>query len=150
MTLTNNANIKKGLTKELSSSFVKDFELATKTMRSVDFLKLFIKYDLNFIDDFDNMSKQILAILENWHNPIEGTEIIEMEQFDSKCHFCEYGKNVKVFKWTYQHKKAPIPINLVVYQKYIAFFLDIKNEQLVDFGLCNGYLKKEEIDELSS
>lgn len=150
MTPTKNPEIKKSLSKELTASFVKDFELATTTMESVDFAKLFIKYELNFIQDFSDTSKQILAILENWKNPFEGTEIIKMEQFDSKCHFCEYGKKVKVFGWTYQHKKAAFPMNRVVYKMYIGFYLDIKEERLVDFGLCNGYLKKEEMKELNS
>lgn len=63
MTPIINTEIKKCLSKELTASFVKDFEMVTKTMGCIDFIKLFLKYDLNLL--------KILMMFRNKYAPLQ-------------------------------------------------------------------------------
>ena len=136
-------------TPEMTKAFLKDMEKACKTMELELFTKLFTKYDLSFVEDYEEVLEMIKNSMASWNRPHKGTELLKVTQFDSKCLFCEFGKTVKVYKWTYQHKQAPIPMNGVIYACQIAFFFDCEDNQLIEFGVCNGYLDKEEIDLLN-
>lgn len=136
---------KKCFTVEETSAFLKDLETACKTMEVDVFTKLFTKHDLSFVEDHDEVLGMIKSIMIRWNKPDQGTELLKVTQFDSKCLFCKFGKTVKVYKWTYQHKQKPIPMNRVVYESQIAFFFDLKDNQLIEFGVCNGYLDNEDL-----
>ena len=140
---------KEHFTKEVTTAFLKDHAIACKTMKLDVFTNLYIKYDLSFVEEFDEVLDMIKSIMRSWNKPEQGTEIIEIVQFDSKCIFCEFGKTINVYKWTYQHKQASIPTNRFVYSSQIAFFFDIKDNQLIEYGVCNGYLDKEDMNLLN-
>ncbi len=137
-------------TPEMTKAFLKDLKMACKTMELDLFTKLFTKYDLSFVEDYEAVLEMIKNSMASWNRPHIGTELLKVTPFDSKCLFCEFGKNVKVYKWTYQHKQAPIPMNGVVYAKQIAFIFDFEDNQLIEFGVCNGYLDKEDMATLIS
>lgn len=141
---------KEYFTSEMTEAFLKDLQTACKTMELDVFAKLFTKYDLSFVEDYNDVLGMIKSIIASWSKPNQGTELLEVTQFDSKCLFCEFSKTVKVYKWTYQHKQAPIPMNRVVYESQIAFFFDFEDNQLIEFGVCNGYLDKEDMNLLSA
>ena len=141
---------KKYFTEEVTTEFLKDHAIACKMMELDAFTNLFIKYDLSFVEDFGEVFETIKEVMQSWNKPELQTELIEVVQFDSKCIFCEFGKTVNVYKWTYQHKLASIPLNRLVYQSQIAFFFDIRDNQLIEYGICNGYLDKEDINLLKS
>ncbi|SNB23896.1 conserved hypothetical protein [Flavobacterium psychrophilum] len=141
---------KKYFTEEVTTEFLKDHAIACKMMELDVFTNLFIKYDLSFVEDFGEVLETIKEVMQSWNKPELQTELIEVVQFDSKCIFCEFGKTVNVYKWTYQHKLASIPLNRLVYQSQIAFFFDIRDNQLIEYGICNGYLDKEDINLLKS
>jgi len=136
-------------TVETTKAFLHDLEIACKTMEPVLFAKLFIKYDLSFVEDYQEVLSTILSRMEDWNDPEKETVLLDVVQFDSKCLFCKIGKKVKVYKWTYKHTKGLHAENLR-YSQSIAFYFDFQDDQLVEFGVCNGYLDKNDMDLLNS
>jgi hypothetical protein len=84
-------------TPEMTKAFLKDMETACKTMELDLFTKLFIKYDLSFVADYEEVLEMIKNSMASWNRPFKGTELLKVTQFDSKCLFCEFGKTVKVY-----------------------------------------------------
>ena len=137
-------------TSEITKSFLKDLEMACKTMHVDLFVKLFISYDLYHNEEYREVLNLIKHIVSNWCKPERGTELIEVSKFESKCIFCNIGKKVNGYKWTYKHSLETIPLNRVVYASQIAFFFDFEDNQLIEFGVCNGYLDKNDLNLLHS
>jgi hypothetical protein len=137
------------LSREETTSFLKDFKCACKTMEIALFTNLFTNYDLSFVEDFDEDLSTVYSIISSWNKPELGTELLSTSQFKSKCLFCEFGKTVTVYKWTYQHKQDSYPENLLIYESQIAFYFDLKENQLVKFGVCNGYLDNKDLSLLN-
>jgi hypothetical protein len=105
---------------------------------------------LSFVEDYKEVLGMIKSIMASWNKPNQGTELLEVTQFDSKCLFCEFGKTVKVYKWWYQYKIDDTLMNSKIHESQIAFIFEIKDSQLVEFGVCNGYLDNEEMNLLNS
>lgn len=141
--------IKKALSMATTFSFLKDLEIACKTMELDLFMNLFNKYDLSFIEDFDEVLESIYSIVGSWDISQHGTQLLEVVQFNSKCLFCEFGKTVKVYKWRHQYKTDKALMNSKTHESQIAFTFEIKDGQLFDFGICNGYLDNEEMNLLN-
>lgn len=140
---------KQHFTKEVTTAFLKDHAIACKTMNLEDFVELFNKYDLSFVEDFNDIFETIKEITGRWYKPDLQTELIGgIEQFDSKCIFCEFGKKVNVYKWTYYHKQAPVKFETFVSR--IGFTFNIKDNQLIEYGVCNAFLDKDDMNRLDS
>jgi hypothetical protein len=97
---------------------------------------------------------QVLTLNWNWVVNItgiyrQGTKLLEVTPFDSKCIFCVLGHSVRGYKWSYQHNMATPPMNRVVYENKTAFFLDIQNNRLIEFGVCNAFLSQNEMAALN-
>lgn len=144
----NNLN-KKFLSIETTSVFLKDLETACKTMELDLFINLFNKYDLSFVEDYNEVLDSIYSTVGRWDISVPGIELIEVVQFNSKCLFCEFGKTVKVYKSRYQCKIGKTLMNSMIHESQIAFTFEIKDNQLLDFGVCNGYLDNEEMNLLN-
>ena len=141
---------KEYFTIEMTAAFLKDFEIARKTMELDVFTTLFTKYDLSCIEDYDKVLEMIKSSMASWNRPKYGTVLLNVTQFDSKCLFCEFGKTVKVYKWTYQHKKLTTPSSSSAYCSQIAFYFDFEDNQIIEFGVCNGYLDAADIEQLKA
>lgn len=126
-------------TEEVTKAFLKDFEIACLTMELSGFTELFVKYNLEFIEDYKGVFDLIADIMTRWKNPGEETHLLEVIKSDSKCIFCNIGKAVKVYSWTYKHSKAAIPMNRVVYEIKAAFYFEYQDKQLIEFGVCNAF-----------
>lgn len=135
---------KEYFTVETTKCFLKDFENACLSMELKDFMNLFDKYDLTFIEDYQEVLDLIKNIMSSWKKEGQGTELHKVETFDSKCIFCKIGKSVQVYKWNYQHKLVVPPKNRIVYSNQIAFMFSFENNRLIEFGTCNAYLQQEE------
>ena len=140
---------KKNLTVETTKAFLNDLEIACKTMELDLFMNLFDTYDLCFVEDLEEVLESIYSIVGSWDISEHGTQLLEVVQFNSKCLFCEFGKNVKVYNWKYQYKTDKTLMNSKIHESQIAFTFKIKKNQLFDFGVCNGYLDKEEMNLLN-
>jgi hypothetical protein len=132
-------------TKEKTQKFLKDHELACQTMEVDDFALLFLKYDLSYIDDYNEVLTAIGEIMMDWKKEFRGTELQEVTTFDSNCIFCTIGKKVKVYRWSCLHTKASSPTNKLLDYNQIAFMFDIKDGCLVNYGTCNAYLEDNEL-----
>lgn len=131
---------KEYFTIEKTKDFLEDLEIACKTMEVDLFVKLFIKYDLYYNEEYQEVLNLIKHITSDWNKSELGTELIEVSKFDSKCIFCNIGKKVNGYKWIYIHKLDTIPRNRFIYASQIAFFFEYENNQLIEFGVCNGYI----------
>ena len=137
-------------TTEVTKSFLEDLEIACTTMEVETFINLFDKYDLSFIEDYDEVLASIKLIMTRWDRREQGTKLLEVTSFDSKCLFCYLGKSVKAYQWSYQHLEAVTPFNRVVYNNKIAFSFNFDGDRLIEFGTCNGFLSREDMEELGS
>lgn len=137
-------------TTEVTKSFLEDLEIACKTMELQVFINLFDKYDLSFIEDYDEVLTSIKEKMMSWYEPNQGTKLLGVTPFNSKCLFCYFGKPVKAYEWTYQHLEAVTPFNRVVYNNKIAFSFNFDGDRLIEFGTCNGFLSREDMEELGS
>ena len=140
---------KEYFTVEITKAFLHDLEIACKTMEPDLFAKLFINFDLSFVEDYQEVLDTILNRMKSWSDPEKGTELLDIKPFDSKCMFCKIGKTVKAYKWTYQNTKEQYFKNIRYYQT-IAFYFDFDGDRLTEFGVCNGFLDKEEMENLNS
>lgn len=131
---------KEYFTLETTKSFLKDLEVACKTMEVDLFVKLFIKYDLYYDEEYQEVLDTIINITGNWYKPDLGTVLLDVTPFESKCIFCRIGRKVNGYKWNYKHTFESIPLNRVVYVNKIAFIFEYENNKLVEFGICNAYV----------
>lgn len=136
-------------TAEITKAFLYDLEIACKTMEPVLFAKLFITYDLSFVEDYKEVLSTILSRMESWNNLHKETELLGVKQFDSKCMFCKIGKTVKAYRWTYKYTKD-LKYKNIIFGLSIAFYFDFDEDRLIEFGVCNGFLDKEEMNNLNS
>lgn len=102
-------------TTEVTKSFLEDLEIACKTMELQVFINLFDKYDLSFIEDYNEVLTSIKEKMMSWYEPNQGTNLLGVTSFDSKCLFCYLGKSVKAYQWSYQHLGAIAPFNRAIY-----------------------------------
>lgn len=126
-------------TSEITESFLLDFENACQTMELLNFTNLFVKYDLEFIKDYREVFDLIADIMTRWKNSGEESTLLEVVKSDSKCIFCNIGKNVKVYSWTYKHNKAESPMNRIIYKSQVGFYFEYSQNQLIEFGVCNAF-----------
>jgi hypothetical protein len=125
---------------EQTKAFIRDHEIACKTMDVMDFKKLFLKYDLSFIEDYQDVYNSIIKAMTVWKSVFKGTELREINIRNSNCIFCSIGKKVKVYNWTYLHTKEAVPMNKFVCYSRIAFMFDIQDGMLKNYGVCNAYV----------
>ncbi|WP_293892291.1 hypothetical protein [Flavobacterium sp.] len=126
-------------TPETTEAFLNEHEAACQTMDAQTFTNLFKKYDLSFIEDAEKVLKDILDTMNSWKNPKLGTVLFEVSEFDSQCIFCEFGKKVKGYKWTYNNPLDEGVKRILIYQNKIGFRFEIKDGILVEYGTCNAY-----------
>lgn len=131
---------------EQTKEFLKEHELACKTMEVDDFAQLFLKYDLSFIEDYNDVMTAVGEAMMDWKKEFRETQLQEVTSFDSNCIFCSIGKKIKVYRWSCLHKKAMAPNNKILDYNQIAFMFDIKEGQLVNYSTCNAYLEKNELE----
>jgi hypothetical protein len=62
----------------------------------------------------------------------------------TQCFACFLGKNVIAYEFYYQHKNNEGIQSRVIYSREFAVYTEIKNNCLVDFGVCNAFLDRNE------
>ena len=65
-------------TLEITQKFLKDLELACKTMEEDLFVNLFIRYDLYYIEDYKEVLDLIIVKIINWHKLELGKKFLEV------------------------------------------------------------------------
>jgi hypothetical protein len=126
-------------TQEKTQEFLFDHEAACQTMEADAFLKLFIKYDLTFIEDYNEVINSILDRMYAWKDDKLDTILLKVKTSKSNCIFCEFGKSVKVYTWKYSQRLTSSSLSRVVYENEIGFRFDLKDGRLIEYGICNAY-----------
>jgi len=127
-------------TLETTALFLRDLETVCATMQPDLFVQLFIKYDLYYDEDYQDVLHSIIGIASNWYFPERGTFLMAITPFASKCIFCRIGTKVSGYKWNYKHTLDEGISSRVVYSSKIAFIFEFENERLSEFGICNAYV----------
>lgn len=130
-------------TPEKTQEFLVDHEAACQSMDANIFINLFIKYDLSFIDDYQEVITSIIDIMTGWKNEKLDTKLKEVSNYNSNCIFCEIGKSVKVYQWTYSNTVDEGIKARIVYKSKIGFRFEIKEGRLSEYGICNAYLDND-------
>ena len=116
--------------------------------KNVDFKKLLLliaNYSIIKTTDVIDFINQGKEMFEGINNPIKGIELISTETLESKCLFCAIGKTVKVYSVKYSKQEQNFKI---IYSNNFAINIEIEDKMLVDFGWCNAFLDKSEMEQL--
>ena len=127
-------------TPEKTQEFLLEHEAACERMDIIDFLNIFKKYDLSSIKDYQEVITSIINIMTGWKNIKLGTTLKEVSTFNSNCIFCEIGKSVKVYQWTYINTLEKGTSRNIVFKSQIGFRFEIKDGRLTEYCICNAYL----------
>ena len=127
-------------TPEKTQEFLFEHEAACQNMDIIDFLKIFIKYDLSFVKEYEKVITSIIDIITGWKNEKPGTKLREVSTFNSNCIFCEIGKKVKGYRWTYTNTLEEGINKNIVYESQIGFRFEINDDRLTEYGICNAYV----------
>jgi hypothetical protein len=127
--------------------FIRDLDFALVNCDTKKLYETFKK--ANLLNHYE--TKDFLAmgnyIFNKYNNSVENIELINVQDRISKCIACSFGKTVKAYDARYKKKESSIS---VIYTSSFAINLEINNGELVDFGWCNAFLNKKEINELKS
>ena len=131
---------------EKTESFLNDLDTACKTMQSESFINLFKKYDWYENEDYKEILEVILKKIETWSNPLLGSKILTVTQFEANCIYCSIGKKVTGYKWRFKNSSMSPPHNETVFLGKMAFNFEYTDNQLVEFGVCNAYVDTNDLE----
>ena len=138
--------VKDTFTEENTNQFLVELDLVIKTIDYVQMERLLIRYGIQDDPECIIFVDTIKDLFENWK--IEGGESILVDHTETrvtKCFACFFGKSVTAYEFSYQHKCLLGYESRNIYAREFAVFTDIKNNCLVDFGVCNAFLNRDEV-----
>mgnify|MGYP001032362733 CR=1 FL=1 len=139
--------VKNIFNEENTSQFLFELDLVMKTIDYVEVKKLINRYGLNQDPECITFLDDMKRIFEDWKKEGLNSELVfQTKTRITRCFACFYGKNVTAYEFCYQHEHEPELNNSVFYSREFAIFTDIKNNCLIDFGVCNAFLSIKEID----
>jgi hypothetical protein len=132
--------------------FIKDMEAICEKVDFISFIEIVQKYPFYNLDkeEFNSFIEQAKEEHGYWHNNPLDIKINLVEEFDSKCIACSFGKTVKGFRVEYLKLNDLRLPGRIVYEKNFALNFELKDNELIDFGWCNAFLEKEEMKEIQS
>ncbi|WP_395050538.1 hypothetical protein [Flavobacterium sp.] len=133
------------LTVSQTTEFVKDIDEVFKLADLIKLKEVLSKYNLRDKDAEDIVirGRYVFSLFNNKEKRIR---VLNAESRFTKCVFCEFGKTVKAYDVEYEQLVGEIA---VIYTGSFAIFFEIENGILKQYGFCNGYLSKNEMEELS-
>jgi hypothetical protein len=133
---------------EHTQQFVNEMDVLLKKFDFNGMVRLSKNYPFNAINqkELDDFIERAESEHINWYeNPLE-IKINTIEAFTTKCIACQFGKTVKAYRVVFNEMKAKILPGRINYGRSLAMYFDIKNNELFDFGWCNAFLEKNEMD----
>lgn len=132
--------------------FIKDIEEICKKVEFSRFAEIFDKYPL---DNFGQGDRDYFLAQANrehqfWHNNSLEVKIKSVEEFESKCIACSFGKKVKGYSVEFLKMKDDRLPGRFNYKKSFAINFEIKDNELMDFGWCNAFLEQQEVEALET
>lgn len=123
---------------------------ALKTMNLTKVKTVFKKHKIENRKESQEFLETLKPIFENWKKPNQGSILKhEVTLGKSRCMGCEFGKDVLQFTFKFQHTKAPQPRNQIVYSCSFGVLFNTENDQFKDIRVCNAFLSKKEMEEIS-
>jgi hypothetical protein len=99
--------------------------------------------DKNELNDF--IERAETEYISWYENPLD-LKINHIEAFESKCIVCFFGKTIKAYRAVYKKMKDEQLAESIIYTRSLAIYFDIKKNELFDFGWCNKFLDKNEMN----
>lgn len=124
---------------EKTQQFIKDLDIACQSFSGDAFVQLFKKYDWSEREDYQEVLFTIKERLRIWNSAPKGITIFEKGPYDAHCIFCNIGKQVSGYYWKFLMNELPAPHENTVFTAKMAFNFEYENNQLVEFGICNGF-----------
>lgn len=118
-----------------------------KAMKSFDFIEIFkLVFDFNLrnapdIGDFLAQAETITKVSDKYE-----TIVKSVTPFQTRCIACSFGKTVN----GYEIQSVVKDCENIRFSTKTALYFDITDGELNDFGFCNGFLSREEVNEIDS
>lgn len=133
------------LTVSQTNEFIKDIDEVCKLADLIKLKEVLSKYNLKD-KDAEDIVIRARYVFSLFNNKEQRIRVLNSVSRFTKCVFCEFGKTVKAYDVEYEQQVGEIA---VIYTGSFAIFFEIENEILKQYGFCNGYLSKNEMEELS-
>ncbi|MDM9630237.1 hypothetical protein [Robiginitalea aurantiaca] len=137
-------------TKESTKTFLHEMDIALRSLSYGEVLRVVLNYNILKLVEVKEFLSAYAEMLRSWQKPYEGTIIVgEIITRASKCIACVYGKDMTVYEFQYKHSRAKEPYNYIVYGYNFGMLYDIQDGILNDLRICNAFLSKSEMQNLS-
>lgn len=132
--------------------FLKDMGAICEKVDFISFIEIVQKYPFFNLDmeEYNSFIEQAKEEHDYWHNNPLDIKINLVEEFDSKCIACSFGKIVKAYRVEYVKMKDSILAGQLVYEKSFALNFEIKDNELINFGWCNAFLEQQELEAIEA
>ena len=125
--------------------FIKQIDLACKLLDPEFLTEVVQRFQLEKLEDTPEFLEDAREKLFSWREK-KGLLVEEVEEFTTRCIVCVYGKKVKGYRI---HYSIPGPEgSRIHYVREIAINYEIHKGHLTDFGWCNAFLNKQELEDL--
>ncbi|WP_323027491.1 hypothetical protein [Gelidibacter japonicus] len=138
--------VKDVFTEENTMQFLMELDLVLKVIDYNQIEKLLYRYSIVNDPECIEFLNTIKNIFEDWK--IEGSRSVLVDDVGTrvtKCFACFLGKNVIAYEFYYCHKSKDGFPSRIVYAREFAIYTEMKDNRLVDFGVCNAFLEKDEV-----
>lgn len=132
------------LSKAQTQEFIRAIHQALMKMDFKKFSDICKAFDLYDTKGFQ-VNLEVMNAIENGMALKENHgKIRSVETRKSRCSACYLGKVINVYRVKYDRKINGPNSGAVIYRTEFGFMLEIRDEQLIDFGFCNSFLNAEE------
>ena len=131
------------LNKLQTEAFLQSIDKAMHLFDFIEIYKVILDFNLTNapdIDDFLSQARVVLKVSEKYE-----TIVKSVTPFQTKCIACNYGKTVN----GYEIQSAVKGLENLRFINKPALYFDISGGELHDFGWCNAFLSREEVNELN-
>lgn len=138
-------------TPALTASFKEEIDSALKSLNLHKVKAVLESYQIAHFQDSIDFLEALGQVLSKWKKEGQGSVVLgDVTTSNSRCMACEYGRKMTVYTFEYKHATAPTPMNMVHYSCDFGILLDIRNDIIYEIRVCNAFLNKYEMEDLSS
>ena len=120
-----------------------------------EIVKVFQDYQILHLEDAQNFIGQLKHEFNSLNSDEYELIVIRADKPRlSKCMGCSFGSTISAYRYEYKKRyggnRSKNDYFDIVYTKEFGVIFKIVNDVLVDIGVCNAFLTKEECDELNA
>ncbi len=131
------------LNKNQTKEFLQRIDNAICLFDHIEIIKVIIDFKFKITPDirqFLDQANEVTKVSEKYE-----TVVKQVTHYQTKCIACSFGKTVN----GYEIKSAVKDCQNIIFTTKTALYLEIVEGELLDFGWCNGFLSREEINEIN-